>query len=124
MTDHTWNRRARSIHRAKTIRKGYSTDDNARALIVRDSAGKIEKQYSAEFVGARARYLAFLWLAFDPMTKRFRKLPQAMNAVAERKARKTVMAAPCGDRNRPRPSKIRGCVELRVVSSSLRFPCR
>ena len=52
--------------------EGYTTDDNARALIV----AILLEEYGA---GARTdstdlawRYLAFLWLALDPKTKRFR----------------------------------------------------
>jgi glycosyltransferase involved in cell wall biosynthesis len=52
--------------------EGYSTDDNARALIVAillDAFGAGAPKDSALLA---SRYLAFLWLAFDPATKRFR----------------------------------------------------
>jgi glycosyltransferase involved in cell wall biosynthesis len=52
--------------------EGYTTDDNARALIV---AILLEELGVAAPVGApdlASRYLAFLWLAFEPATKRFR----------------------------------------------------
>jgi glycosyltransferase involved in cell wall biosynthesis len=52
--------------------EGYSTDDNARALIVAillDGFGAGAPRGSA---GLASRYLAFLWLAFDPASKRFR----------------------------------------------------
>src|SRR5260370_26964298 len=52
--------------------EGYTTDDNARALIV---AILLEEFGSSAPVGAidlASRYLAFLWLAFDPKTRRFR----------------------------------------------------
>jgi glycosyltransferase involved in cell wall biosynthesis len=52
--------------------EGYSTDDNARALIV---AILLEEFGGAAPTGAldlASRYLAFLWLAFDPMSRRFR----------------------------------------------------
>jgi glycosyltransferase involved in cell wall biosynthesis len=52
--------------------EGYSTDDNARALIVAvllEEVGSISTRSSLDLA---ARYLAFLWLAFDPATKRFR----------------------------------------------------
>src|SRR5579862_5172212 len=52
--------------------EGYSTDDNARALIV---AILLEEFGAGAVRGAgdlASRYLAFLWLAFDPVTKRFR----------------------------------------------------
>jgi glycosyltransferase involved in cell wall biosynthesis len=52
--------------------EGYTTDDNARALIV-----AILLEESGASAGTRrddlaSRYLAFLWLALDPQTKRFR----------------------------------------------------
>jgi len=52
--------------------EGYSTDDNARALIVAillEESGASAAKGSADLA---SRYLAFLWLAFDPATKRFR----------------------------------------------------
>ncbi len=52
--------------------EGYSTDDNARALIVAillDAFGAGAPRGCADLA---SRYLAFLWLAFDPTTKRFR----------------------------------------------------
>ena len=52
--------------------EGYSTDDNARALIV---AVLLEEFGAAAPPGAAdlaSRYLAFLWLRFDANTKRFR----------------------------------------------------
>jgi glycosyltransferase involved in cell wall biosynthesis len=52
--------------------EGYSTDDNARALIVAillESFGVGAPRGGADLA---SRYLAFLWLAFDSATKRFR----------------------------------------------------
>ncbi len=52
--------------------EGYSTDDNARALIV---AILLEEFGAGAVKGAAdlgSRYLAFLWFALDPATKRFR----------------------------------------------------
>jgi glycosyltransferase involved in cell wall biosynthesis len=52
--------------------EGYTTDDNARALIVAillESFGADAPRGGADLA---SRYLAFLWLAFDPATKRFR----------------------------------------------------
>jgi glycosyltransferase involved in cell wall biosynthesis len=52
--------------------EGYSTDDNARALIVAvllEEFGATAPPGSADLA---SRYLAFLWLAFDANTKRFR----------------------------------------------------
>jgi glycosyltransferase involved in cell wall biosynthesis len=51
---------------------GYTTDDNARALVLSlllEQAG----EPTGPFLGLlQARYLAFLWSAFDPDTQRFR----------------------------------------------------
>jgi hypothetical protein len=52
--------------------EGYTTDDNARALIV---AILLEEYGAGPISGSidlASRYLSFLWLAFDPTTKRFR----------------------------------------------------
>ena len=52
--------------------EGYTTDDNARALIVAillEQLGVAAPPGSADLA---SRYLAFLWLAFDPATRRFR----------------------------------------------------
>src|SRR5467141_5307399 len=54
--------------------EGYTTDDNARALIV---AIHLKEHGAGELAGSTelaSRYLAFLWLAFDPISKRFRNL--------------------------------------------------
>jgi glycosyltransferase involved in cell wall biosynthesis len=54
--------------------EGYTTDDNARALIV---AILLEEHGAGAPAGSTelaSRYLAFLWLAFDPKSKRFRNL--------------------------------------------------
>ena len=52
--------------------EGYSTDDNARALIVAILLEQLGSTSATRSVDLAARYLAFLWLAFDPATKRFR----------------------------------------------------
>jgi glycosyltransferase involved in cell wall biosynthesis len=52
--------------------EGYSTDDNARALIVAILLEEFESSTMAGSLDLASRYLAFLWLAFDPSTKRFR----------------------------------------------------
>ena len=52
--------------------EGYTTDDNARALIVSillEESGILARRGSIDLA---SRYLAFLWFAFDPTTKRFR----------------------------------------------------
>src|SRR5271155_5133457 len=52
--------------------EGYSTDDNARALIVAILLEELESGTPNGSLELASRYLAFLWLAFDPSTKRFR----------------------------------------------------
>lgn len=50
-------------------REGYTTDDNARALLV---STLLEELGNTEAPKLATRYLAFLWYAFNPQTKRFR----------------------------------------------------
>jgi glycosyltransferase involved in cell wall biosynthesis len=54
--------------------EGYTTDDNARALIVAILLEQLGDGASWGTAGLASRYLAFLWLAFDPASKRFRNL--------------------------------------------------
>jgi glycosyltransferase involved in cell wall biosynthesis len=52
--------------------EGYTTDDNARALIVAILLDEFEEGTLTGSPDLASRYLAFLWLALDPTTKRFR----------------------------------------------------
>ena len=52
--------------------EGYTTDDNARALIVTTFLEDLELREIAGSPDLASRYLAFLWYAFDPVSKRFR----------------------------------------------------
>jgi glycosyltransferase involved in cell wall biosynthesis len=52
--------------------EGYTTDDNARALIVAILLQEYDAGALTGSTDLASRYLAFLWLAFDPTTKRFR----------------------------------------------------
>jgi glycosyltransferase involved in cell wall biosynthesis len=52
--------------------EGYTTDDNARALIVAILLEELGVTAPAGSADLASRYLAFLWLAFEPVTKRFR----------------------------------------------------
>ena len=52
--------------------EGYSTDDNARALIVCVLLEELGASNPEEVADLASRYLAFLWFAFDTTTKRFR----------------------------------------------------
>ncbi len=52
--------------------EGYSTDDNARALIVAILLEEFGSTTATDSLDLASRYLAFLWLAFDQTSKRFR----------------------------------------------------
>lgn len=52
--------------------EGYTSDDNARALIVTTLLEGAAARMPTGLLDLGSRYLAFLWLAFDPDTKRFR----------------------------------------------------
>jgi len=54
--------------------KGYTTDDNARALILAVLLEDVEDEVSSIAKDLAPRYLAFLWYAFDPVSCRFRNL--------------------------------------------------
>ena len=72
MTDET-GMLQHAIFSVPNTREGYTTDDNARALVVStrldECHGYEDKQ---EHTDLSRRYLAFLWLAFHPDTGRFR----------------------------------------------------
>jgi glycosyltransferase involved in cell wall biosynthesis len=62
-----------AIFSLPNAREGYTTDDNARGLIV--STLLAERQHglgTPQFTELSRRYLAFLWLAFNEDKKRFR----------------------------------------------------
>jgi glycosyltransferase involved in cell wall biosynthesis len=70
MTDHT-GILEHAVFVVPNYPEGYTTDDNARALIV----AILLEEYAAgalTVTDLASRYLAFLWLAFDPATGRFR----------------------------------------------------
>lgn len=54
--------------------KGYTTDDNARALILAVLLEELEDEGSSLREDLAARYMAFLWYAFDRAGGRFRNL--------------------------------------------------
>ncbi len=70
MTDHT-GILEHAVFVVPNYPEGYTTDDNARALIV---AILLEEHAPGVLAvtDLASRYLAFLWLAFDPTTRRFR----------------------------------------------------
>jgi glycosyltransferase involved in cell wall biosynthesis len=71
MTDHT-GIVEHAVFVVPNYPEGYSTDDNARALIVTTLLEEIGVHAPANSADLASRYLAFLWHAFDPATKRFR----------------------------------------------------
>ncbi len=58
-----------AIFTIPNYREGYTTDDNARALMV---SALLEELGIKEATQLETRYLAFLWYAFNEETKRFR----------------------------------------------------
>jgi len=65
MTDNTGNRRARGFQRAE-LPEGYSTDDNARALIVAILLEELGSSSAKGSLDLAARYLAFSgWLSIQ-----------------------------------------------------------
>jgi len=52
--------------------EGYTTDDNARGLILGGLLEELGSQWIASAAGMPARYMAFLWYAFNPEIGRFR----------------------------------------------------
>jgi glycosyltransferase involved in cell wall biosynthesis len=71
MTDHT-GIIEHAVFVVPNYPEGYTTDDNARALIVAILLEEFAGITPTATFDLASRYLAFLWLAFDPTTKRFR----------------------------------------------------
>jgi glycosyltransferase involved in cell wall biosynthesis len=71
MTDHT-GIIEHAVFNVPNYPEGYSTDDNARALIVAILLEELGRGSPTGTLDLASRYLAFLWLAFDAVTKRFR----------------------------------------------------
>ncbi len=70
MTDHT-GIVEHAVFNVPNYPEGYSTDDNARALIVSVRLDELATEPDARYLDLASRYLAFLWLAFEPVSKRF-----------------------------------------------------
>ena len=71
MTDHT-GIIEHAVFVVPNYPEGYTTDDNARALIVAILLEEFAGITPTATLDLASRYLAFLWLAFDSATKRFR----------------------------------------------------
>ena len=52
--------------------EGYTTDDNARALLLTVALEELGDQWTARISGLAYRYLAFLWHAYNPQNGHFR----------------------------------------------------
>ena len=61
-----------AIYSVPNNEEGYTTDDNARALIVTTQLNASPLSASPEYERLSCRYMAFLWLAFQQNTGRFR----------------------------------------------------
>jgi glycosyltransferase involved in cell wall biosynthesis len=71
MTDHT-GIVEHAVFIVPNYPEGYTTDDNARALIVAVLLEEFDSRNPNGSLDLASRYLAFLWLAFEPTSKRFR----------------------------------------------------
>jgi glycosyltransferase involved in cell wall biosynthesis len=71
MTDHT-GLLQHAVFSVPNYREGYTTDDNARALIVAVQMEQMGMTAVSESAKLASCYLAFLWHAFNPATGRFR----------------------------------------------------
>ena len=71
MTDHT-GLLQHAVFSVPNYCEGYTTDDNARALIVAVLQEQLRITAVSEISRLASRYLAFLWHAFEPATGRFR----------------------------------------------------
>jgi len=70
MTDHT-GMVEHAVFVVPNYPEGYTTDDNARALIVTTLLEELGVRVPPGSVDLASRYMAFLWHAFDSLTKRF-----------------------------------------------------
>ena len=71
MTDHT-GLLQHAVFSVPNYREGYTTDDNARALVVAILMEELGITAESESAKLASCYLAFLWHAFNPATGRFR----------------------------------------------------
>jgi glycosyltransferase involved in cell wall biosynthesis len=71
MTDHT-GLLQHAVYSVPNYSEGYTTDDNARALIASIQMEQLGVAAASESAKLASCYLAFLWHAFNPATRRFR----------------------------------------------------
>lgn len=61
-----------AIFTVPNYNEGYTTDDNARALVLTIAIEEMEREMPVEIDRLACRYLAFLWYVFNSQTGRFR----------------------------------------------------
>jgi len=61
-----------AIYTVPNYNEGYSTDDNARALVAANLLAELGENGATDVQALASRYLAFLWHAFNPEVGRFR----------------------------------------------------
>ena len=77
--------------------EGYSTDDNARALIVAILLEQVGVGAPPGSADLASRYMAFLWLAFDQTTRDSEIVWATIASGKSPRDQKTVMAGHFGD---------------------------
>ena len=98
--------------------EGYTTDDNARADRVESSGWNFVQCAETGSPNLSHRYLAFLWLAFNTDTGKFRNFLGYDRRWLEEWARRIVTAAHCGHWEGARP--FAGCGHERSGRETLR----
>jgi glycosyltransferase involved in cell wall biosynthesis len=61
-----------AIFNLPNYHEGYSTDDNARALVLTLLLDQLKSSYYLDLEALASRYLAYMWYAFNPQKGRFR----------------------------------------------------
>lgn len=61
-----------AIFNLPNYNEGYTTDDNARALVLALLLDQLETNYYIDLDALVSRYLSFVWYAFNPQKSRFR----------------------------------------------------
>ena len=61
-----------AVYHLPNYREGYTTDDNARALVLALLLDLLDAEHYVDMEMLASRYLAFIWYAFNPEIGRFR----------------------------------------------------
>ena len=96
-----------AIYSVPNCSEGYTTDDNARALIVSTLLTSSPRPARDEYLALSRRYLVFRWLAFHEPTGRFRNFLSYDRDGKKKSGRRTATGAPYGHWVR--------CSELRTM---------